>query len=85
MRAFILVAALLGGASAISTEAKAQFYPWCSTDSRLGSENCGFVTFGQCRAYISGIGGLCYRNPYHAYAAPGRPFGRPYHRKRHYR
>ncbi len=84
MRTMFLIAAIIGAASVIATEAKAQYYPWCSTDSRIGAENCGFVAYGQCRAYISGIGGFCYRNPYYAYAAPA-PLDRPYRRMRYYR
>jgi hypothetical protein len=30
---------------------------------RGGGENCGFHTFEQCLAAISGVGGYCARNP----------------------
>jgi hypothetical protein len=35
---------------------------WCAyyDDS---STNCGFATFEQCQADVSGVGGLCSRNP----------------------
>jgi Protein of unknown function (DUF3551) len=35
---------------------------WCAnyTDQ---SRNCGFATFQQCEADISGVGGICSRNP----------------------
>ncbi len=45
-------------------------YPWCAVENGKGggATNCGFVTYGQCLATISGIGGYCYENP----AYPGR-------------
>jgi len=42
---------------------------WCAA-YRNGSNNCGFYTYEQCMAAISGIGGFCNRNPD---AAPERP------------
>jgi hypothetical protein len=46
------------------TAAHAQNYPWCSqyTGSMGGAMNCGFSTFEQCQANVSGIGGFCIRN-----------------------
>src|SRR5438105_12047186 len=40
-------------------------YPWCAHYSgRMGgAPNCGFVTYAQCRATISGLGGSCMQNP----------------------
>ena len=49
---------------------------WCAqyTGAMGGSENCGFSTFEQCQATVSGIGGFCrpsqYDNP--GYASAGR-------------
>ncbi|HVZ50607.1 MAG TPA: DUF3551 domain-containing protein [Pseudolabrys sp.] len=48
-------------------------YKWCaqyglSTD--LGT-NCGFVTYEQCRAAVSGAGGTCQPNQFY----DGKPFG----------
>jgi hypothetical protein len=42
---------------------------WCAqyTGALGGSENCGFSTFQQCQASVSGVGGFCrpsqYDNP----------------------
>jgi hypothetical protein len=45
-------------------EAVAQNYPWCAQYGiRGGPRNCGFVTYQQCMATISGLGGYCERNP----------------------
>jgi hypothetical protein len=38
--------------------ASADPYKWCAVESS-GSTNCSFVTIEQCRATISGNGGLC--------------------------
>src|SRR5215813_8215331 len=39
-------------------------YPWCAQYStRGGATNCGFDTFAQCRATVSGVGGFCNTNP----------------------
>jgi hypothetical protein len=60
--------AIIAGAAALyalsGTAAHAQNYPWCSqyTGSMGGSMNCGFSTYAQCMANVSGIGGFCIRN-----------------------
>jgi hypothetical protein len=38
-------------------------YPWCADYSLQGSSNCGFVTYQQCMAALSGNGGWCRANP----------------------
>jgi hypothetical protein len=63
MRTFVIAALIIGAASVIPREAKAQYAPWCAGYDLTGSSNCGFYTFAQCQADISGIGGWCYRNP----------------------
>jgi hypothetical protein len=45
-----------GSARAANTEAWCAYYEDEST-------NCGFSTFAQCEADISGVGGMCSRNP----------------------
>jgi hypothetical protein len=39
------------------------YYPWCAFYDEW-TYNCGFVTMAQCLATISGVGGVCRRNPY---------------------
>jgi hypothetical protein len=49
----------------IGTPAHAQNYPWCAYYSGRGlggATNCGFTTFQQCLATVSGIGGFCGQN-----------------------
>jgi len=50
--------------SLISTAANAQNYPWCAQygGSMGGSMNCGFTSFAQCQADVTGIGGFCIQN-----------------------
>jgi hypothetical protein len=43
---------------------------WCAMFTR-GSENCGYSTFEQCRAAVSGLPAFCQQNPY-----PGTNFGK---------
>src|SRR5215469_15075575 len=39
--------------------AEAQNYPWCAYyGPHFGATNCGFATFQQCSATVSGIGGV---------------------------
>jgi hypothetical protein len=60
----LLVAALLCALGGISARAHAQNYPWCADygGEMGGSSNCGFVTYAQCMATLSGMGGFCDRN-----------------------
>ena len=52
--------------------ANAQNYPWCAQYTvRGGARNCGFVSWAQCMATVSGIGGYCEQNyMYRPEAAP---------------
>jgi hypothetical protein len=42
-------------------------YPWCAVyGGRFGgASNCGFSTWNQCMATVSGIGGFCQRNSFY--------------------
>ena len=76
--AVVISTAMLMVASPASAEV---FYPWCAIyrGSGGGGTNCGFVTWSQCMAAISGVGGTCYEN-----LADPRPGDRPVNvRKRH--
>lgn len=53
--------------------ASAQNYPWCAQyNLRGGATNCGFVSYAQCMATVSGIGGFCQRNPMYVPSQPRR-------------
>ena len=67
MRRLLFAAAIVIGAVGASTVAQAQNYPWCAYYSGSdGARNCGFVSFQQCMADVSGIGGFCQRNTTYA-------------------
>ena len=53
----LVIAAVLGLAGPAAAAGPA----WCAA-YRNGSTNCGFNTYEQCMAAISGIGGFCNRN-----------------------
>jgi hypothetical protein len=42
-------------------------YPWCAVYGGRsgGASNCGFLTWQQCMATVSGIGGFCERNQFY--------------------
>lgn len=52
--------------------AAAPVYPWCAhyLGRSGGGHNCGFVSFEQCLATVSGIGGTCQQNPFYAEPQP---------------
>jgi hypothetical protein len=62
-------AAAIAGAAA---PARAQNYPWCAQYAMGddgGGTNCGFVSYAQCMATLSGMGGFCNRNTQYVPAA----------------
>jgi Protein of unknown function (DUF3551) len=80
MRTILAALALLGAGLALAPgAAQAEItYPWCAQyGDKDGMRNCGFATWEQCRAAISGNGGYCEQNPMYRPgvaipAAPGR-------------
>jgi hypothetical protein len=56
------VVAMLLLAAPPSAQAQMREYPWCARYDWT-TRNCGFVSFQQCLATISGIGGRCEENP----------------------
>ena len=61
----LIVAAVLALTVLSGREAAAAAYCAYSGGARGGSyENCGFYTWEQCLANISGMGGHCMRNPH---------------------
>ena len=73
MRYLLAILGILVAAACMNTRAHAQNYPWCEYlgggDAGGGGRNCGFTTFEQCMATISGIGGTCQQNT--TYQPPG--------------
>jgi hypothetical protein len=81
MRNWLLMTGILVATGFIATHADAQNYPWCAYygGGRGGGTNCGFTTFDQCMANVSGIGGYCALNTQYV-PPPGPHPGRPYRR-----
>src|SRR5215472_19380733 len=74
MKIVLSLLGLLIMTGAIGTPAHAQNYPWCAYYSGRGfggATNCGFTSFQQCMATVSGIGGFCQLN--NMYVPPPGP------------
>jgi hypothetical protein len=65
MRLLPVIMGVFAAVVCIENPAEAQNYPWCAyyNDQEGGFTNCGFVTFQQCLAALSGVGGSCGANP----------------------
>ena len=75
--AIVVLATLIAGS--LFDSAKADPYRWCAQYSgRGGGTNCYFMTFGQCQAAISGVGGFCRPNPF--YTGGSQPRQKKYRR-----
>ncbi len=73
MRMPILALGVVAGVAGPAGPAAAQNYPWCAVyDVGDAAYNCGFVTYEQCRASVSGIGGTCMLNTAYNPAATPR-------------
>jgi len=80
MKTSLFVSALLASIAGISTHADAANYPWCARYAKdAGGESCGFITFEQCLADVSGVGGYCAFNT--QYVPPPGPHSRPWHHR----
>jgi Protein of unknown function (DUF3551) len=62
MRLLLFLLAICVGIIDFGNRAVAQNYPWCAQYSGNGVMNCGFTTFQQCLAEVSGVGGFCTQN-----------------------
>jgi hypothetical protein len=69
----VLLAGALAFAAIMQTAgtAQAREYPWCARYDWT-TYNCGFVSFNQCLATISGVGGRCEPNPRFVAGEPRR-------------
>jgi tetratricopeptide (TPR) repeat protein len=61
MRILALCSLVIAVAFGLAMPAAAKGPPWCAA-YRNGGTNCGFYTYEQCLAALSGIGGFCNRN-----------------------
>jgi hypothetical protein len=81
MRRILPVAIAIAALSVSNTGTRADG-TWCAHyGTGLDGMNCGFYSFEQCRATVSGVGGFCLANLSSAYAAardPRRRYRRNY-------
>jgi hypothetical protein len=73
------VFAMAGSAVAQGYQRPYDPYPWCAVyGGNFGGSNCGFLTWQQCMATVSGIGGFCQPNQfYNPRASADRPRKQP--------
>jgi hypothetical protein len=76
MRTILVMSGWLAISLLVPTAGQAQTYPWCAQYGGMGGggRNCGFVSYAQCMATVSGIGGYCERNSF--YTGPETPVRR---------
>ena len=73
MRIILLALSVLGLFTTIEPARAEITYPWCAQYGGRdggGGRNCGFWTYQQCYAALSGNGGYCVANP--MYRGPQR-------------
>jgi hypothetical protein len=63
MRAIGLVSVSFVMTRLLAMDAEAASNRWCAVTPKR-SENCGYATLDQCRAYMLGLGGWCRPNPF---------------------
>jgi hypothetical protein len=65
MRLSLFILGVFAAVVCFEKPAAAQTYPWCAYYNFFhgGASNCGFSTFEQCLATVSGVGGSCGANP----------------------
>jgi Protein of unknown function (DUF3551) len=70
----ILPVAITFAALSLSTSGVRADGTWCAHyGTGLEGMNCGFYSFAQCRATVSGVGGFCQANTFSAHAAARDP------------
>ena len=60
MRFVLFVLSVIAATIVLNTPTKAQNYPWCALVK--SDQNCGFTTFQQCQAALSGGADFCQPN-----------------------
>jgi hypothetical protein len=73
MRFMLIIMCAFTAIVCIGQTAEAQNGGWCAYyngGGMGGARNCGFATFQQCQAAVSGVGGNCSPSPYSS--SPGR-------------
>jgi hypothetical protein len=58
----LFVLSVVAATTVLNNPTKAQNYPWCALYAKNGGQNCGFTTFQQCQAALSGAADFCQPN-----------------------
>jgi hypothetical protein len=65
MRVLLVIFGVFAAVACIETPAAARSSGWCANyNMGGGATNCGFATFQQCMAAVSGVGGSWSPSPY---------------------
>lgn len=82
MKISLSVLSLLLATIALAPTAHAQNYPWCAHyGTPYDNSSCGFTSYEQCMASVSGIGGFCERNDTYRPPLAPRPQTHRHHSK----
>jgi Protein of unknown function (DUF3551) len=85
MRTIPLIAVTFVALSLSTIGARAEG-TWCAQlGLKGGATNCGFYSFQQCMATVSGNGGFCQPNRFTAYGSAGSAYGYAREPRRRYR
>jgi hypothetical protein len=65
MRVSLAILGVFVAVASFEAPAQARNGGWCANyNMGGGATNCGFATFQQCMAAVSGVGGSCSPSPY---------------------
>jgi Protein of unknown function (DUF3551) len=82
LRLAVIAAAAALAMTAALTPASAQNYPWCAHyGTPYDDTSCGFVSYEQCQASVSGVGGFCEKNDTYKPPVAAQPQARRRHPK----
>jgi hypothetical protein len=63
MKTSLFMLGLLLATAVTAQPARAQNYPWCARyGTPYDDTSCGFTSYEQCQASVSGVGGFCEKN-----------------------
>jgi hypothetical protein len=82
----IPLSAITFAAPSLSTIGARADGTWCAFyGTGFSGRNCGFYSFEQCRASVSGIDGFCQPNTFSAYGSADSAYGSAREPRRRYR
>ena len=81
MRNIVIIALAMPVLTFAAQPAGAAYYPWCALYYNTSARVCAFMTYEQCQAQLSGIGGVCSKNLFPPPPPPAATYrrGKPRH------